>query len=193
MVDFELIAVTAGAGFFVVLAILLLTRYRSASVSISDSADVGRALEHSLEARLKKQDEHILDVMTRLEVLQARVLESDVEPKRPQPVFPTQQWPVQTPAPAREQPQPPPQTSQASQAPQREPAPPDQTELEIIRLLSEHPRTSVEIKDLKGLSREHAARVMKGLYDKGLVTRNAANKPYLYGLSEAGKRYLATG
>ena len=39
----------------------------------------------------------------------------------------------------------------------------------------------------------HAARVMKGLYDKGLVMRNAANKPYLYGFSDAGKRYLSAG
>jgi hypothetical protein len=48
LVDFGLIAVTGGAGFFVVLALLLLARYRSASARISDSTDVGKALSQSL-------------------------------------------------------------------------------------------------------------------------------------------------
>ena len=39
-------------------------------------------------------------------------------------------------------------------------------------------------------SREHAARLMKELYEKGLVSRNNSSKPFVYQLTEEGKRRL---
>lgn len=184
--DYETLIVAAAAGFFVLIALVLLARYRSASARISDSTDLGKDLWNTMESRLKKQDERIVDVMARLEVLQARAMESEAGPKRPMPRFTPTQPPAQVTRPLQ-------QASQMSQAPARQQAPPDATELQVIRLLSERPRTSVEIRDLTGKTREHAARLMKDLYDRGLVVRNAQNKPYVYQLSDAGRHYLTTG
>lgn len=67
----------------------------------------------------------------------------------------------------------------------------DETEMSVIKLLGTKPRTSVEIKELIETSREHAARLMKALFDAGVVTRNASKKPFVYELTEAGRRYLS--
>jgi predicted transcriptional regulator len=67
----------------------------------------------------------------------------------------------------------------------------DETELSVIKLLSVKPRSSVEIKELIGKSREHAARLMKILFDSGLVSRNTSKKPFVYQLTETGRRYLS--
>ena len=67
----------------------------------------------------------------------------------------------------------------------------DETEMSVIRLLGAKPRTSVEIKGLIEKSREHAARLMKVLFDAGLVTRDVSKKPFVYQLTDAGRRYLS--
>jgi biotin operon repressor len=64
------------------------------------------------------------------------------------------------------------------------------TEQELLRLLAEGPRTAPEIKELLGKSREHTARLLKKLYDEGLVIRDEAAKPYLYRLSDKGRSLL---
>jgi predicted ArsR family transcriptional regulator len=70
---------------------------------------------------------------------------------------------------------------------------PDSGEERALKLLNESPRTSVEIRDLTGLSREHAARIMKGLYDKGFVVRDDAHKPYHYQLTDEGRKQVPPG
>jgi CRP-like cAMP-binding protein len=67
----------------------------------------------------------------------------------------------------------------------------DDTELSVIKLLGDKPMSSVEIKELIGKSREHAARMMKALFDSGLVTRDNSKKPFVYQLTETGRRYLS--
>lgn len=229
MVDYtfyETLVTAAVTIFFVVLASIMLVRYRRLAQRLSASSDVGEGLYESLESRLKKQDERILDVMTRLDVLQAKALEAG---KRPEHYF----WSVppvmsqpQTPA-ARDRSQeyrnenervirqPPsssnlstPAGTMTSQKPET-PHPvsagdmiyaslrevskqPDSGEVRALRLLSEAPRTSVEIRDVTGLSREHAARIMKGLYDKGFVVRDDSHKPYHYELTDEGRRHLSS-
>jgi hypothetical protein len=67
-----------------------------------------------------------------------------------------------------------------------------ETETRVLRLLSEGPRTSAQIKEEVGRSREHTARLMKALFDRGLVVRNDRNKPYVYEITESGKSYVAS-
>jgi predicted transcriptional regulator len=57
--------------------------------------------------------------------------------------------------------------------------------------LAEGPKTSNQIRGIIGLSREHTGRLMKQLFTRGLVLRNDENKPYLYEITEPGRRYLA--
>ena len=58
-------------------------------------------------------------------------------------------------------------------------------------MLSERARTSVEIRQQFGISREHAARLLKGLFDRGLVVRNDLRKPFVYEITETGRRMVA--
>ena len=171
----------ASSAFFVALSFGLLLKYRQASQRINDSTDLGRDLWEALEQRLKKQDERILDVLARFDVIQSRLSERPVPvalpptPKmatveeRPKSITEAHVTPVQ-------------QTSQVTL---------DGTEMSVIKLLSTQARSSVEIKELIGKSREHAARLMKTLFDSGLVTRDASKKPFIYQLTEAGRRYLS--
>ena len=201
--DYVVLGAMAAIGFFVVLAFIMLARYRRVSQRVSEASDLGKDLYESLEGRLRKQDERILDVMTRLEVLQSRALETSrkaeirFEPRppmvsRPQTPPPEARSdidvgftpslePVPAPAPAERYVTPPP-----AHRPEQESG-----ELRAMRLLGEGPKTSVEIKNRTGMSREHAARIMKSLYDKGWVLRDAEHKPFLYQLSETGKSHVA--
>ena len=63
--------------------------------------------------------------------------------------------------------------------------------MQILRTLSEGPKTSTQIKDVIGRSREHTSRLMKALFEHGLVVRNDRNKPYVYELTESGKAHLS--
>ena len=57
----------------------------------------------------------------------------------------------------------------------------------ILKLLSERPRTSREIQHAIGRTREHTSRLMKGLYEMNLVTRESNTKPFKYTITDAGR------
>ncbi len=182
MDDLVTLAVLASSAFFVALAFGLLIRYKQASQKITASTDLGRDLWQALNQRLKKQDERILDMMGRFEVIQSRATERAIMPG----------WtPAPVPAPSE------PKRVSATEM-VRSTAPSlktvtslDPTEKSVIKLLSERSRSSVEIKELVGKSREHTARLMKSLFDRGFVVRDDSKKPFVYELSEAGRRYLS--
>ncbi len=67
------------------------------------------------------------------------------------------------------------------------------TDVEVLRRLSEGLNTAREIQASLGRSREHTARLLKKLYDAGLVVRDEVAKPYTYELTEAGRRALGEG
>jgi hypothetical protein len=60
----------------------------------------------------------------------------------------------------------------------------------ILRLLLKEYLTSNEIKNAIGRTREHTARLMKKLYETKLVDRDITTKPFKYGLTEQGKKYI---
>lgn len=174
------IAALASSAFFVALSFGLLLRYKQVSQKVSASTDLGRDLWEALEQRLKKQDERILDMMGRFEVIQSRVSEKPMAPA-PQPVFAS--VPIEKLASVTDMRVTTPQPKSRIIL--------DVTELSVIKLLSVEPRSSVEIKELIGRTREHAARLMKVLFDLGLVTRDTSKKPFVYQLTETGRRYLS--
>ena len=206
MDDVTTYALLTASFFFVVVGIALLARYRQVSKRINTSTDLGRDLWSSLEQRLKKQDERILDVMGRLEVIQARVLTggSAQSPSAlsllpvitPHPPVEEHPHPVTGPSPITQQLES--QESQQEQAPVQAAEAGvelDKTEKLALSLLSGGPLATPDI--LKGLvsrggprSREHAARLMKDLFVKGLVSRNSSSKPFVYQLTEEGKRRI---
>lgn len=60
----------------------------------------------------------------------------------------------------------------------------------ILKLLAEKPRTSREVQLAVGRTREHAARLMKKLYDSGLVSRDVNARPFKYNITDAGRERL---
>jgi len=81
--------------------------------------------------------------------------------------------------------------SQGIPAPsRRRPRGPEITSKDLLQMLGEKPRTSVEVRERFGISREHSARLLKRLFDRGLVVRNDSAKPFVYELTEQGRRLL---
>jgi len=194
--------------FFVAVALGLLVRYRQVSQRINASTDLGRDLWSALEQRLNKQDERILDVMGRLEVVQARVLSaaSIVAPPPPTGLSPAPssappRAPAETGAVSVTEAKPPVQQaesrgSQLSQGPPETAGPHgslDETQMSALRLLAENPRNTRQLTDALKVSREHMARVMKALFESGLVSRDASSKPFVYQLTENGRSRLLPG
>ncbi len=60
----------------------------------------------------------------------------------------------------------------------------------ILKLLMERPRTSRDVQNAIGRTREHTARLMKKLHDAGLVSRDLNSKPFRYAITEAGQARL---
>ena len=58
------------------------------------------------------------------------------------------------------------------------------TEIEILKILMSGSKTSSEIRSLLKLSREHVARTLKKLYEKGFVERDESEKPFKYLIKE---------
>ena len=187
----------ASTAFFVALAIGLLVRYRQVSQKITTSTDLGYDLWEALERRMKKQDERILDVMGRLEVVQSRVLAASaaqgpvvtrtplVQASQPQ----TSAEDVMPPATTMQQPRSQPEST-TSQVPVSE-VRLDDTQMKVIGLLAENPKNTRQLTDAIGLSREHTARLMKELFEVGLVARDDSTKPFVYQLTDQGRRRLS--
>jgi CRP-like cAMP-binding protein len=200
--DAVALTLLASAAFFVAVSFGLLLKYRQVSQKISASTDLGRDLWDALERRMRTQDERILDMMGRLEVVQSRAL-------APAAVQPT--GPAAAPPPPRrsggfesiqgvssgvtegilqvQQPE-------SQQVSQVSPGSNvritlDDTQLAAIRLLGGSPKNTRQLTDALGRSREHTARIMKELFDSGLVMRDDSAKPFVYQLSDEGRRYLS--
>jgi hypothetical protein len=60
----------------------------------------------------------------------------------------------------------------------------------ILKLLSDRPRTSREVQQAIGRTREHTSRLMKKLHDFGLVSRDINTKPFRYNITDAGRETL---
>lgn len=60
----------------------------------------------------------------------------------------------------------------------------------ILKLLADRPRTSREVQQAIGRTREHTARLMKKLHDLGIVSRDINTKPFRYNITNAGRETL---
>lgn len=207
--DLVTLVLLASAGFFAALSIGLLVRHRQVSQIINASSDVGHDLWAALEQRMKKQDERIIDVMGRLEVVQSRMMAAAVAqiPPPAAPSAPVPEWPAQPEAKPSDVMPPAPEVQQAqplvshleSHAESREshphlvPVALDETQLAVIKLLAEGQKNTRQLTDALQKSREHTARLMKELFEFGLVQRNNATKPFVYQLTDEGRRRLQPG
>ena len=60
----------------------------------------------------------------------------------------------------------------------------------VLRLITEKPMTSRDIQITISRTREHTSRMMKKLFEDGLVERNMQTKPFTYYITDKGKAKL---
>jgi len=56
----------------------------------------------------------------------------------------------------------------------------------VLKLITNGPMTSRDVEVTFGKSREHVSRLMKKLFEDGLVYRDTASRPYLYTITDQG-------
>lgn len=128
--------------------------------------DVAKAILSEMNRRLEAQNKRIIDQQVRLDILELRLerMPSRIQEAPRQVAPPTSQKPI------------------ASRTSQSVVEPSDPTARQVIELLKEGPRTSREIEKHIRRSREHTARLLKKLYDDGLVERDTSERPFRYRL-----------
>ncbi len=188
-VDYVLLGSVGVVVSTLVILVLFLARYRSLVTEANESTRLAKDVWDSMNSRFTVIDARIIDLMARTEVLAAKSVAGQepsataATPSRPTLGGPLKPTPTATQAPKVVTP-PPTSVSPPSEG--------TETEARVLQLLLDGPKTSSQIKEGVGKSREHTARLMKFLFDKGLVVRNSRNKPYVYELTDSGKSYLST-
>ena len=185
MLDDYVIAAAAGVIVAsVVILATLLSRYTKMVEEADKSTRLAKDVWDSVNSRFSVVDARIIDLMAKTEVMSSRMGLSQVATPQQRPV------PVQPSSVQAKATRPVELLRVAAQtAPRVEGT---ETEGKVLRLLAEGPRTSAQIKEEVGRSREHTARLMKTLFDRGLVIRNDRNKPYVYEITDSGRSYVAS-
>ncbi len=62
----------------------------------------------------------------------------------------------------------------------------------VLKALLDRDMTALEVMGILGCTREHAARLMKQLTEKGLVLRINDKKPFVYRINEKGKNFVGS-
>lgn len=185
---FDDYVIAASAGVMVATAVILaglLVRYRRLVEEADKSSRLAKDIWDSVNSRFSVVDTRIIDLMAKTDVLTSRATSVEVGVSRA---------PAANPG-ARPEP---PIGSKPLEAARVVTVAPvamaEGTDIDgkILRLLADGPKSSARIKEEIGRSREHTARLMKALYDRGLVVRNDRHKPYVYEITDSGRSYVAS-
>lgn len=169
----------------VVILATLLSRYNRMVQETDRSTRLAKDVWDSVNSRFSVVDARIIDLMAKTEVMSSRLglsQSQSMASSRPSPIG-SMGAEVNI-AKSAESPKTGIQTALRVEN--------NETEAKVLRFLVQGPRTSAQIKEEVGRSREHTARLMKMLFDRGLVVRNDRNKPYVYEITESGRSYVAS-
>jgi predicted transcriptional regulator len=188
--DYVLMAAAAIIAAAVVILATLLTRYARLVREGDRSTRLAKDVWDSMNSRLSIVDGRIIDLMARTEVLSSRlggghITSHDVRDVSQSPMASTSFANSETRVANRASDV---KLSQPSSVMDRA----TETETKVLQLLAEGSKSSAEITGHVRKSREHVARLMKSLFERGLVVRNDRNKPYVYEITERGKFYVAS-
>jgi len=178
--------IAASTGVIVAAAVVLaafLSRYSWLVQEADKSSRLAKDVWDSVNSRFSVVDARIIDLMAKTEVLSSRL---------GQPQAPGQLRAASVPQASAPATMSKPFEVAARTVPQIHLGGGTETEARVLRLLIDGPKTSAQIKEVVGKSREHTARLMKALFDRGLVIRNDRNKPYVYEITDSGRSYVAS-
>jgi winged helix DNA-binding protein len=181
--DYVLAASAAIITATVVILTVLLWRYRQLVKEADTSSRLAKDVWDSVASRFSVVDTRIIDLMAKTEVLSSRSAHSHVTSQ--QRTSSATGWVDGVVGPTKAH-----ESVKVVVSPVVLEG--TDTEAKVLRLLAKGPRTSAQIKDEVSRSREHTARLMKGLFERGLVVRNDRNKPYVYEITESGKTYVTS-
>jgi biotin operon repressor len=180
-----------------------LVRYRQLVKEAEASTRLAKDVWDAANSRFSVVDTRIIDLMAKTEVLSSRVglpgsVQSSVTPRAP-PSPPTSQEPSRVTSRSSQAQSTAPGITTTTMSPRVQPPVPQptewrgtDTEVRVLQFLVDGPRSSADIKANLNMTREHVARLMKTLFDRGLVVRNDRNKPYVYEITESGLSYVAS-
>lgn len=155
---------------FVVVSGLFLIFYvcklRSTIIQEKVAGEIISSIVTSLEEKIHEKDDRIGDLLFRLDLLEVRMVSSTIKQSKVESGM-----------------------SKARSDISSIPIPNDitTTEMTVLQLLQNGARTAKEIQTELGKSREHVTRLMKRLFEKGYVSRNQDNRPFIYNLTGAGR------
>lgn len=163
---------------------VMLSRYSRLVKEADSSSRLAKDVWDSMNSRFSVIDTRVIDLMAKTDMLSSR-LEMNQASSRPQVTS------VQASDLATKASKPAPVLAAVTQEPvaSGEGA---ETEVRVLQMLAQGPRSSAQIREQVGRSREHTARLMKALFDRGLVMRNERTKPYVYTITDSGRSYLAS-
>lgn len=191
LIDYLLAFSTAIIALSAIVLGSFLWRYQQLGRELDTSSRLAKDVWDSVNSRFSVMDSRLIDLMAKTEVLYSKASSPQAAMQGPQPKRVTSRPASQEPA--LESPVPgSTRLTTAAFKPQVKVDTTEGTETEqrILLFLVQRPKTSAEIVDEVGLTREHTGRLMKSLFLRGLVTRNEENKPYVYELTEAGRATL---
>jgi hypothetical protein len=180
--DYVLAASAAIITATVVILGSLLWRYRRLVKEADASTRLAKDVWDSVSSRFSVVDARVIDLMAKTEVLSSRLGLGLVPPQSRVGSGPVASTPPMG------------KVLEVAKilGPQVAAGEGTETETRVLRFLAQGPKTSAQIKEEVGRSREHTARLMKALFDRGLVVRNDRSKPYVYEITESGKSYVAS-
>ena len=125
-----------------------------------------------LEERIKMQDQRLADLVIKYELVESKVKSGYLSQSFPLPVI----TPLAAPQPKRSNEK---RTRLGSNSTTK-----------VLTLLKEQEMTAIDVMKALECSREHAARLMKSLAEKGLVSRTTHTRPFKYRITEKGLSLL---
>lgn len=176
-----------------VLFLFYLPTLRRAAKSYRDSSAIVSGMMEELNSRAATQDKRLADIQVKLEVLEERWLRSGWTPTRASEDTDSHAgWLGRAPRSSGGEPGSPhlvslPTGLGGKVSAQQAGSKPTRVELFVLERLTSGRLTAPQVKEILGSSREHAARTMKSLADKGLVVRDLSKRPYSYELSDSGR------
>jgi Sugar-specific transcriptional regulator TrmB len=184
LLDDYVIATSAGVIVAaVVILASLLSRYSKLVEEADKSTRLAKDVWDSVNSRFSVVDARIIDLMAKTEVMSSRLASPPVTPQSRAVSLSAVSLPTRAGKPAE---------TVGPVAPSTQLSEGTETEAKVLRFLVAGPRSSAQIKEEVERSREHTARLMKSLFDRGLVIRNDRNKPYVYEITGSGRSYVVT-
>jgi DNA-binding MarR family transcriptional regulator len=159
----------------IVIAILAFVAPMLKPAKKENADDLILTITEDYSRRINKLEGRIVDLQVRLDILESQV---EKELRQRPPVTIIQGEPANV------------VTSQKGKSDITKPSEKlGEFELSILRCIGDGAKSPSEVRSVVGRSREHVARALKELYEKGFLIRRGG-RPFIYSLSDKGRAAL---